>query len=120
MLAWFFPYEKDREKGDLESLWELAELAVSKGLESIKEDIFNRCLKIRAVGLPKLTVGLFWLRPKVFMPFDRRSRDFFNKKGLDTNATDFISYKLFLHEIRQRFQEDFAISPIRPILILLP
>ena len=107
MLAWFFPYEKDREKGDLESLWELAELAVSKGLESIKEDIFNRCLKIRAVGLPKLTVGLFWLRPKVFMPFDRRSRDFFNKKGLDTNATDFISYKLFLHEIRQRFQEDF-------------
>lgn len=82
-------------------------MAVSKGLESIKEDIFNRCLKIRAVGLPKLTVGLFWLRPKVFMPFDRRSRDFFNKKGLDTNATDFISYKLFLHEIRQRFQEDF-------------
>ena len=109
MLAWFFPYEKEREKGDVESLWELAELAVLKGLESIKEDVFDRCLKIKSVGLPKLTVGLFWLRPKVFMPFDRRSRDFFKKKGLDANVTDFISYKLFLHEVRKRFQEDFPL-----------
>jgi hypothetical protein len=109
MLSWFFPYEKDREKDDLESLWELAELAVLKGLEAIKEDTFDRCLKIRAVGLPKLTVGLFWLRPKVFMPFDRRSRDFFKKKGLDTNVTDFNSYKLYLLEIRKRFQEDFPL-----------
>jgi hypothetical protein len=107
-LSWFFPYKKDRTEGDIEALWELAELAVLKGVESLKEDVFARCLKIRAVGLPKLTVGLFWLRPNLFMPFDRRSKEFFKVGGLDINVTDLISYKLYLQEIHKKFQEDFS------------
>jgi 5-methylcytosine-specific restriction protein B len=72
--SWFFPYKKTRNPGDIEALWDFAEAAVLKDMQTLQGDLFERCLKIRTIALPKLTVGLFWLRPQKFMPFDRHSR----------------------------------------------
>jgi hypothetical protein len=105
--ARFFPPKKDRNLGDIEALWDLAEAGVFQDIQAIPGDLFQRCLEIKSNGLPKLTVGLFWLRPKKFMPFDRHSRNFFQKRGVFVDVHDFDTYKNFLHEVRKEFKEDF-------------
>jgi len=105
--AIFFPFKKERNPGDIQALWDLAEAAVTGELDVINKDLFNRCIKIKEVGVPKLTVGLFWLCPNRCMPFDKRSKDFFQEKGLSFNVSDFDSYKSFLHKVRETFQDDF-------------
>jgi hypothetical protein len=107
LSARFFPPKKDRNLGDIETLWDLAEAAVLKDIQAMPGDLFQRCLEIKSIGLPKLTVGLFWLRPKKFMPFDQRSRNFFKHKGISIDVQDFDSYKNFLHKVQGEFSDDF-------------
>lgn len=107
LKAWFFPYKKERKPGDIQALWGLAEAAVQGEIDNLNKDLFNRCIKIKSVGVPKLTMGLFWLSPNKFMPFDKKSRAFFMKRGLKINVGDFDSYKSFLKQVRSSFKEDF-------------
>ena len=107
MQARFFLYKKDRNPGDIDALWDLAEAATIEEIDTLNKDLFNRCIKTKTVGIPKLTVGLFWLRPNKFMPFDKRSKEFFKEKGLSFNISNFESYKSFLHKVRETFEDDF-------------
>ncbi len=105
--SWFFPYKFERKPNDIEALWDLARAAVTEEIKNLKTNLFERCLKIKTVGLPKLTVGLFWLCPRKFMPFDKRSRAFFQKKEIAIDVSNFDSYKNFLQKVRAKFEDDF-------------
>ncbi len=67
MNAWFFAYRSVRKPEDIPTLWKLAKQAVDGTLQP---DTFEQALKILQVGLPKLTQGLFWLNPEVFLPLN--------------------------------------------------
>ena len=71
--SWFMPYAKMRKADDVPSLWRLARQAVEGGRAATKAESFDRCLKIRSVKSGKLSSGLFWLRPRAFLPVDSRS-----------------------------------------------
>jgi len=107
MQARFFLYKKDRNPGDIEALWDLAEAATIEEIDTLKKDLFNRCIETKTVGIPKLTMGLFWLRPMKFMPLDKRSQKFFKKEGIATDVSDFDSYKTFLQKVRGEFKDSF-------------
>ena len=99
--AWFFGYQEDRQPDDIRSLWQLARLAVKGGLESVDPEVFNRCLRISSVALPKLTIGLFWAAPQQFLPYDTNTRAFLAKRGFEHEASDFDSYREVLEKSRQ-------------------
>lgn len=67
MNAWFFAYRSQRQPQDVPTLWNLARQALTGVLDGAT---FAEALTIRKVALPKLTQGLFWLNPEMFLPLN--------------------------------------------------
>ncbi len=80
--SWFFQYTVDRQPDEIPTLWALARQAVTGGRKAIDGATFDRCIRIKTVKTGKMTMGLFWLRPRDFMPLDRRSNAFLRAKGV--------------------------------------
>jgi len=81
--SWFFQYAVDRQSDEIPTLWALAKQAVTGGRNAIDGAVFDRCIRIKTVKTGKMTMGLFWLRPRDFMPLDRRSNAFLRAKGVE-------------------------------------
>ena len=82
MQSWFFPWAKERQADDVPSLWALARQAVSGGREAVTAATFDRCLGIKSVKIAKLSMGLFWLRPRAFPPLDGQSQPYLRRHGV--------------------------------------
>lgn len=81
--SWFFQFSVNREPDEIPTLWALARQAVTGGRKGVDGAAFDRCIRIKSVKTGKMTMGLFWLRPRDFMPFDRRSNAFLRAKGVE-------------------------------------
>jgi len=111
MDSWYFPYAPDRDSGDIPALWRLAKQAITGGLAAVQADAFDRALRVDRVGIGKLTSGLFWMRPKDFMPVDSRSQEYLQGRGIDARVGNFSEYRKLLEAVRGRLGSDFpAIS----------
>ncbi len=82
MQSWFFPWEHERKADDVASLWALARRAVLGAREGVEPGPFERCLAIRSVKSAKLTIGLYWLQPRKFLPLDGNTRSYLARNGL--------------------------------------
>ncbi|WP_189009503.1 McrB family protein [Deinococcus malanensis] len=67
MNAWFFAYRSERRPQDIPTLWSLTRQALTGVLDEVT---FAEALNIRTVALAKLTQGLFWLNPELFLPLN--------------------------------------------------
>ncbi len=83
LKAWFFPYADKRGRDDISTLWTLAEAVVKAPPESLDPKLVDRCLAIETIGLPKLTMGMFWLNPKQYIACDKNNRTFFKRNGIN-------------------------------------
>ena len=112
MQSWFFPYTKDRGDDDIPGLWDLFVQAVRGDESSVDGAVFDRCLQVKSVGPGKLTMGLFWVKPRSFLPVDRRTRQYVDSHGVEAPAvTDWTSYQALSAAVRQKLGSDFpAIS----------
>src|SRR5699024_9561825 len=63
-----------------DNLWTLFETALRYSETNDMPDefsyAFNRVLKIKGNGLARITMGLYWIRPRLFMTLDSRSREY--------------------------------------------
>lgn len=107
MKAWFFPFAGKRKNDDISVLWDLAAAVVQKEVDQIDENLFNRCLMIGNVGMAKLTMGMFWMRPDKFLSYDNKNYEYFESEGLRVEETDYASYKKFIHGVKDRLGSDF-------------
>lgn len=94
--------------GDNE-LWNLLKVAIRAADTEIFEDdfaaAFDSAIAVKGNGLTYITMGLYWIRPRTFMPLDSNSRNYisenFNlivpKKGFD--GTEYIN---FLNELKSQ------------------
>jgi hypothetical protein len=91
---WFFPYQYERKSDDISSLWRLFKLALAPNpLENPTFDAaFNRALEIKNV-LKNVTMGLYWIRPDVFLSTDTVNQIFLEASIKKLNAT---SYRAFI------------------------
>ena len=78
--AWFFAGSVGRKEGDIEALWQLASQGMERPITEIDEELFDRCLQVKMVGIRKLTTGLFWINPQNFLPCDKKTAAFGNKR----------------------------------------
>ncbi len=105
--SWWFPYAKDRGRDDIASLWKLAEQAVAGEVGDIDADLFMKCTAIGTVGVGKLTMGMFWLRPRKYLALDSRNRKFLRKKGIEADVKDLPAYLALLDNVNQVLNLDY-------------
>lgn len=110
--TWFFSYEKNRGKGDIDNLWEVFKLALTLDAfdgRATSEFIhaFDKAQQVKGTSW-NLTMGLYWCRPHQFCPLDANSRNFIASKfGLEP-MLDGQSYVELLHKLQDRFLDPDA------------
>jgi 5-methylcytosine-specific restriction protein B len=69
--SWYFAYAADRGPSDVDRLWELFEVALAPDPLSNPQfaGSFNGALEVRNANI-NITMGLFWIRPEVFLSID--------------------------------------------------
>lgn len=107
LSAWFFPWQNNLEPDDIPSLWALAEGVVNGSPEKLDPKLFERCLRIDAVGTAKLTMGMFWLNPKQYIAWDRNNRKLFKQAGIGGNVENLSTYLQLIKDVNARFGTDY-------------
>lgn len=87
MNATFYLFKSEREKDDIDKLWVFFELALeyaknpSKGKRDRISELFDRFVNTKCNGVSKITMGLFWIAPDVFLNLDSRNRRFITESS---------------------------------------
>jgi hypothetical protein len=105
--AWFFPYASEREVDDIPSLWALAKSTVSVRPDKVDPKLFLRCLQIKSVGPPKLTMGMYWLNPLHYIALDENNRKLFERNAINTKVNDLSSYLQLIREVNEKLGADY-------------
>lgn len=108
MRSWLFPYAATREKDHVQSLWKVSSQAAEGGIERVDEDLFDRCLQLDYVGISILTICMFWVNPKQFLPADKKTVAYLKAKGIVGKPMDYGSYRHWLQEATERLGQDYA------------
>jgi len=109
--AWFMPFAYSREGWEIDTLWELAEQAFHREPAKVDPEIFAKSLQVKQVGLAKLTMGLFWLRPDAYLALDKHVKDWVKKQipgELPGKICSWPEYQILLDSIRELRQGDFC------------
>jgi 5-methylcytosine-specific restriction protein B len=106
--SWYFSFAKDRKKDDIPVLWDMAGAIVNQMPQDIDPDLFKKCLAVKQVGLAKLTIAMFWLRPEDYLALDSVNERFFKHNGYSIQVDDYGSYLDLLKRIRKDFAESFS------------
>ncbi len=108
--AWFFNYAYER-KNEIDILWKFSR-ELSKN-NYIKDELFSKVLKIKNIGLAKLTVPMFVCKPKTYAPLDSRSMKYFKDKNfrikkrfIKNSEKPFQTYKEYCQKIKDHFKRE--------------
>jgi 5-methylcytosine-specific restriction protein B len=104
--SWFFGYQVDRKPGDIERLWTvfLRALGPSPMADPGFADAFDDALTVRNTNV-NLTIGLFWIRPKVFLSLDSTMREYLKIK-LPNQGLSFQYYRGVLEQVVKAATQD--------------
>lgn len=80
--SWAFSYLSQRLPSDVPTLWRAACEAVKTDWRTFDRALFEDALNVRQMGLAKLSMSLFWLNPRGFLPCDKHTRSYFAKRGI--------------------------------------
>ncbi len=95
--SWFVSFENERGDNDVDSLWDLCQAAVDYATEATEEtrerlvSTFDACA---SGGTRKLTMGIYWIRPKVFAAYDSTNTTFLKKRFPDVAAALSLNPKI--------------------------
>ena len=105
----FYRYAKDsqREPECFDILWNLFDSAIhyadtNQDKERF-EAYFEEALKLKLIGIPKLTIGLFHIRPDVYLNLDRKNTNLLKTKfGLEVDELSGPEYLDFCADVKNR------------------
>ena len=93
--ATFYYFVGDREDGDIDALWELFESALNYAGEPSAEnrasvaEYFDIVINKKGNGNSKITMGLYWIAPEVFLNLDSRNEWYIYESGkIPANIVD--------------------------------
>ncbi|WP_432695167.1 AAA family ATPase [Marinobacterium sp. YM272] len=116
--SWFFAFSNARKDGDIDKLWEFFAAAIAYADGDPESEVerfaqgYDAASTIKNVGW-NLTMGLYWIRPWVYLPLDGTSQQYIKDK-LNTpipknspkgrcSADDYFQV---LRTVEARFEED--------------
>jgi len=103
--AWLISYKATRNPKDISILWDLFEAALKN---DITDALFKAALEVQQVGFPKLTQGLFWIRPRLYFPIDTQTKPFLQKHAIDYECAkrkSYSDYSKCLKDIKSKFPD---------------
>jgi 5-methylcytosine-specific restriction protein B len=104
--SWLIGYSHLRQPDDVAKLWWIFRVALSE--DPLKnpefESAYNAARKVKQVS-NNLTMGLFWIRPDVFLSTEKKNRKYFELPNNVSNTAQ--SYTAALAKIRQQHKESF-------------
>jgi len=105
--SWFIPFEGERNPDDVDRHWRVFDLALDNDPFGNPEFIraFDGALEVKNTNI-NLTLGLFWIRPSVFVSLDQTNRQFLNIKL----PTDGLSADFYVNTAR-RISEKYKSLP---------
>jgi 5-methylcytosine-specific restriction enzyme B len=108
---WLFSFGPRRDPGDIPRLWEWARQVVEGTRTSVDRALFARLQQQRNVGEVNLTVGMFWLNPQEFLPADKWTRAYMERRGVTVPVWHGDAYFEWLEACVEKAGTDFpAIS----------
>lgn len=106
--SWFFAFARRRKADDIPSLWQIMESATQSSIETIDPKLFDRCLTVRSVALAKLTMGLFWVNPSLFIAADYTNLLYLkHEHKIEKPERSYASYRLFAAETVKKLGGNF-------------
>ena len=99
--SWFRPWEYELKEGDIACLWKIA-LAAAIAPQRVTDSMLQRALKVKNVGLAKLTMGLFWLRPDTYIALDSKNIPRLKSMGLDPKIKTWDQYLNLLKDFKAK------------------
>ena len=82
MASWYFAKEQNRGSNDIDKLWNVFGDTLSfidggnDGTRDVFERSFDEAISVKFVGISKLTIGMFWIRPWDFPTLDKKSMSY--------------------------------------------
>ena len=108
--SWFISYRPSRQPNDVSRLWQVFRLALGdKPLESPEFlSAFDEALKVRCTNM-NLTMGLYWIRPEIFLNLDQTNRTYLGIK-LPSSGLNSAFYRSTIVSVQRRGKPLFEIS----------
>jgi len=77
LRSWFFPNQTARDVNDIGQLWRVFQMALGENPLENREflEAFDAALKVKQTNV-NLTMGLFWIRPDIFLNLDQNNREY--------------------------------------------
>lgn len=91
--SWFMPYSAKRDSDHVDLLWEFFKHVLEADLETLDIDLMGRCLGKRMVGLAKLTMGMFWVKPETWVSADGKNVEFGKLRGVSIKPKNASEYR---------------------------
>lgn len=85
--ATFYYFAGERADGDIDELWELFEAALAYAADQTAENreklskYFDLAIRKKGNGNSKITMGLYWIAPDVFLNLDQRNTWYIYESG---------------------------------------
>ncbi len=85
--ATFYFFEGQRQSDDIDILWEFFESALNYATSNTDENknkfltYFDKAINVKGVANSKLTMGIYWIAPDVFLNLDKRNTWYIYESG---------------------------------------
>ena len=101
MNAAYCCFSEDRtpDGKDIERLWNLFEMAQQDDADM--EETFNAVLKQTSIAIPKLTMGLFYIRPNKYLSLDNNNVQYLEKYGIPMKDFKKMKYNEYIDLLTQ-------------------
>lgn len=108
--SWFFSYKSQREPDDIDRLWNIFTEALKPSPQHAPEfeGAFDKALGVKGTNI-NLTIGLFWIRPHVFLNLDETMRGYLKIK-LPTAGLSHKTYLPILEKVKNEHPDLASLS----------
>lgn len=101
--SWFMPYKKRREPDHVARLWRFYLHCLQlESAEQLDTEQFDACCALRRVAPASLTMGMFWSRPEVWVPVDKKSLGHAASLGVTRPVKTGADYLDWLQQVRAK------------------
>jgi 5-methylcytosine-specific restriction protein B len=108
--SWFFSYKYLRKPDDIDKLWNIFVQALEPNplTSTTFAESFDQALSVNNTNI-NLTMGLFWIRPHIFLNLDANMRGFLKIK-LPTSGLSYESYISILNQVKKQHTDIPSLS----------
>ena len=105
--SWAFAYAKDREAKDIPILWRVTHEAVEKNWRTFNQNLFNEALGINRMGLARMSMSLFWMKPSAYLTLDKNTRAYFKRHGINCESKTAAGYHSWMEKVVAKIGDNF-------------